>query len=240
MGIEFFDGDIDSLINYISNKEYRNKKVIHFVAASTIVSAFENFTLRDQLTRNICIVDSKPLYWFLKFKFGKLQHIRGTDFMRKVLFDSDIKCKNFLFGSTHENLKRITEKISQVKSDKLETSYYAPEILTDWHNCLDDWVSIFRNSHSDLIWIGMGSPKQDLLARDLSTRVEQTIITVGAAFDFIAESKLEAPRCLQSLGLEWLFRFFSEPKRLFYRYTVGNIKFLKLVIREFMKLKTNE
>ena len=79
----------------------------------------------------------------------------------------------------------------------------------------------------------MGAPKQFFIANILSTDHKFCTVSVGAAFDFFAETKSEAPLILRQLGLEWLFRLMSEPRRLFKRYLIGNIKFFKLIIKDF-------
>jgi N-acetylglucosaminyldiphosphoundecaprenol N-acetyl-beta-D-mannosaminyltransferase len=81
--------------------------------------------------------------------------------------------------------------------------------------------------NTQLLWIGLGTPKQDLVAdtlRDLSAA--PVILCVGAAFDFLAGAKRRAPKWMQQAGLEWLHRLGSEPGRLGRRYLVGNPRFM--------------
>jgi len=65
-----------------------------------------------------------------------------------------------------------------------------------------------------------------LIAKRLSKRIDGSIICIGAAFDFLSGNKMESPKLVSYVGLEWLFRLVSEPRRLWRRYTISNIEFL--------------
>jgi N-acetylglucosaminyldiphosphoundecaprenol N-acetyl-beta-D-mannosaminyltransferase len=80
----------------------------------------------------------------------------------------------------------------------------------------------------------MGTPKQDYLAEELSRLTGITTVCVGAAFDFISGTKKEAPLFVQKIGMEWLFRLLTEPKRLWKRYIFGNLVFGYLCIKDWM------
>jgi N-acetylglucosaminyldiphosphoundecaprenol N-acetyl-beta-D-mannosaminyltransferase len=89
-----------------------------------------------------------------------------------------------------------------------------------------------RDSKADIIWIGLGTPKQDLIAEKLNGLMPATYICVGAAFDFSAGNLRHAPAWMQEAGLEWLFRFVQEPRRLWRRYVFGNVRFILTVIAQ--------
>jgi N-acetylglucosaminyldiphosphoundecaprenol N-acetyl-beta-D-mannosaminyltransferase len=81
---------------------------------------------------------------------------------------------------------------------------------------------------SDIVWVALGVPKQDLLAQELSKRLDVTCVGVGAAFDMLSGRTREAPAWMQHVGMEWLFRLVTEPRRLWRRYLIGNLEFLRL------------
>jgi N-acetylglucosaminyldiphosphoundecaprenol N-acetyl-beta-D-mannosaminyltransferase len=92
---------------------------------------------------------------------------------------------------------------------------------------LDAGVAIIRGSGADVVWVGLGAPKQDLMGARLREReAAPVIMCVGAAFDFLAGTKRRAPRWVRRAGLEWLHRLVSEPRRLLRRYLVGNTRFV--------------
>lgn len=87
-------------------------------------------------------------------------------------------------------------------------------------------------SGAQVVWVGLGTPKQDAEAARILASTQITTAAVGAAFDFLAGSKPEAPALLRRLYLEWLFRLATEPRRLWRRYLFGNARFLRLVLRD--------
>ena len=88
-----------------------------------------------------------------------------------------------------------------------------------------------RASGAQIIWVGLGTPKQDWAAQELAANVPAVVVAVGAAFDFIAGHTKRAPTWMQASGLEWLYRLRSEPRRLWRRYLLGNVAFLLAVAR---------
>jgi len=77
-----------------------------------------------------------------------------------------------------------------------------------------------------ILFVGLGCPKQERWMAAHRESLRCTMVGVGAAFDFIAGAKSQAPRWMQRAGLEWLFRLLAEPRRLWRRYLIGNPRFL--------------
>ena len=91
----------------------------------------------------------------------------------------------------------------------------------------DALIQLINASGAAVVWVGLGSPKQDLwMARYRSRLHAPLLIGVGAAFDFLTGRQRQAPRWMQRPGLEWLFRLASQPGRLWRRYLIYNPKFL--------------
>jgi N-acetylglucosaminyldiphosphoundecaprenol N-acetyl-beta-D-mannosaminyltransferase len=81
-------------------------------------------------------------------------------------------------------------------------------------------------SKVDVLFVGIGCPKQEIWMAEHKEQLKCVMLGVGAAFDFIAGNKKHAPRWIQRIGLEWLFRFLSEPRRLWERYLKQNPRFI--------------
>jgi N-acetylglucosaminyldiphosphoundecaprenol N-acetyl-beta-D-mannosaminyltransferase len=88
-------------------------------------------------------------------------------------------------------------------------------------------ISRISQSGANIVWVGLGTPKQDIVAQRIANLIPVVTVSVGAAFDFFAGRKAEAPAWLQGTGLEWAFRLKEEPRRLLSRYTLGSCTFLK-------------
>ena len=101
---------------------------------------------------------------------------------------------------------------------------------------IPELIKKINNSGADIILIGMGVPKQELLAAELSEKVKvDIIICVGNFFEFYFGTKKRAPALLRNSGFEWLFRLFTEPKRLWKRYLIG----ITLFLYRILKMKTS-
>lgn len=91
-----------------------------------------------------------------------------------------------------------------------------------------------------ILFVGLGCPKQERWMADHKGNVKVVMLGVGAAFDFLAGSKAQAPRWMQNVGLEWLFRLISEPRRLWRRYLYRNPRFIALFIRQLLTERRRE
>jgi N-acetylglucosaminyldiphosphoundecaprenol N-acetyl-beta-D-mannosaminyltransferase len=89
-------------------------------------------------------------------------------------------------------------------------------------------VKEIDRSGVQILFVGLGAPRQERWMAEHKGRVNVVMLGVGAAFDFLAGSKRQAPRLVQTLGLEWLFRLVNEPRRLWRRYLYRNPRFVAL------------
>lgn len=97
---------------------------------------------------------------------------------------------------------------------------------------------IINDAKPDVVWVGLGSPKQDLWIASNREEIEAPVmIGVGAAFDFITGRVPQAPRWMQRSSLEWLFRLVTEPRRLWRRYLIFNPLFVLLVVLQLLGLR---
>ena len=99
-------------------------------------------------------------------------------------------------------------------------------------------IEEINKTQPDILWVGMTAPKQEKWIWKHKDELEVPVsIGIGAVFNFIAETVKRAPRWMQRCGLEWLFRLYQEPRRLWKRYLIGNTIFLWLVLKEFIKIR---
>lgn len=96
-------------------------------------------------------------------------------------------------------------------------------------------VATINAAHPDLLFVGLGAPKQEYWIDDNAGRLNVGVaLGIGVSFEFVAGLVARAPRWMQTYGLEWLFRLVSEPKRLWRRYLVGNVLFCAIVARQWL------
>jgi N-acetylglucosaminyldiphosphoundecaprenol N-acetyl-beta-D-mannosaminyltransferase len=97
-------------------------------------------------------------------------------------------------------------------------------------------VQQINRSGARILFVGLGCPKQEIWMANHHNRVNAVMLGVGAAFDFHAGRKAQAPAWMQGIGLEWLFRLLTEPRRLWKRYLYHNPRFLVLAVLDLMGL----
>jgi N-acetylglucosaminyldiphosphoundecaprenol N-acetyl-beta-D-mannosaminyltransferase len=91
-------------------------------------------------------------------------------------------------------------------------------------------MRLINDSQADVVWIGLGTPKQEIWMTDNRSRLRAPLLLgVGAAFDFHAGNLRQAPRWVRAAGFEWFFRLCTQPRRLFKRYIVQLAQFLGLL-----------
>lgn len=208
---------------------------VHLVNAYTVACAHDNPEVLSSLQGDaINFPDGRPLIWLARLKHGDkaFSQVRGPRLFLDVLEASaDGPLKHFLLGGSPGTLASLVDR---VKSDFRNTS------LVGWdspsYGPLDESEKIRRkqiieDSGANVIWVGLGTPKQDLEARRLAEQLGITAIAVGAAFDFAAGGLRQAPNWIGEAGLEWVYRLIQEPRRLWKRYTVGNLKFLLAAVK---------
>ncbi|WP_368073877.1 WecB/TagA/CpsF family glycosyltransferase [Blastococcus mobilis] len=98
-------------------------------------------------------------------------------------------------------------------------------------------TTVRQYGDSDVIWVGLGTPKQDIVADYITKHLGVTTVAVGAAFDFYAGSVREAPQWLHHSGFEWVYRLLKEPRRLWRRYALGNLAFARLILRSHLRAR---
>lgn len=212
------------------------KSSFHLVNAYTISLANRNQTYLETLNGGICFPDGKPLSVFAKIKSVKASQIRGPSLFEKVLSDSaQTGLRHFLVGGSEDLLKKLTSKIALNYPATEIVGSFSPPFRSMSSAELREQDSIIRNSRADIVWVGLGTPRQDFEAARICHELGLTTVAIGAAFDFYSETKRESPKWLTFVGLEWAFRLITEPRRLWKRYLIGNLVFLWAVLSKWRK-----
>jgi N-acetylglucosaminyldiphosphoundecaprenol N-acetyl-beta-D-mannosaminyltransferase len=142
---------------------------------------------------------------------------------------------HFFYGATDEVLAQLKANLLKKFPDVQIAGMYSPPFrpLTDAEK--DDVAEMINASGADIVWCGLGTPKQDYWVAEFRPRLNcAAILAVGAAFNFHAGHVVQAPRWMMKSGLEWLFRLGTEPRRIWLRYLIGNPRFILLTWRQFL------
>ncbi len=229
-----YESATDYIISWAKSRESR---VVYAANVHMVMEAYDNPDFQNIINQaDLVTPDGMPLVWNLRLQgYRKQTRVYGPDLtlhVAKAAADNNIPVG--LFGST----PKVTESLArnlQKKFPGLQIVYcYSPPFrsLTIEEN--QQITMNINGSGARILFVGLGCPKQERWIAQNRDRVKAVMMGVGVAFDFHAGHKPQAPRWIQNLGLEWLFRLISEPRRLWRRYLFHNPRFLLLATKELL------
>lgn len=225
------------------------KALINTINAHSYNTAQEDGAFAEALREGDYLIPDgasilKACRW-LKAKSQPKERIAGWDlfeFEMSHLNSKMKKCKNerinknkvMFLGSSEKVLTLIRERAA-VDYPNLEVVTYSPPYKPEFSDAENQaMIQAINDADPDLLWIGMTAPKQEKWAyahwKDLNIHCHCG--TIGAVFDFYAGTAKRAPLWWQRHALEWLYRLLMEPRRMWRRYLIGNVKFLYYIYRE--------
>ncbi len=180
----------------------------------------------------LSVVDGHPLLWIAKwYKKPIKEKICGSDLMPHLCkIAAEKGYKVFLLGAA-EGIAAKAADILRAQNPGLNiVGTYSPPFGFEKDKAeLDKINRILKESNADLLFVGMGAPKQSVFIYENMHKYQIPMsFCVGATIDFIAGEQKRAPRWMTDHGLEWLYRLFKEPKRMFKRYIVNDTKIIRL------------
>lgn len=203
------------------------------VNAAKLVAAQDDDYLREGIKRSeLVTADGQSVVWASRLLGDSLPtRVAGIDLMHELLGLAAVRGYGvYILGARAEVLAqavaRIEESFPGIQIVGARDGYYeeAEE---------DEVAAEIGRAHADMLFVAMSSPRKEyFLARHGAAMDVPFVMGVGGSIDVIAGITRRAPVVLQHLGLEWLYRLIQEPRRLFKRYLVTNIRFTALVARE--------
>ena len=197
----------------------------------TTVMSYENEEYRKiQNGAAMALPDGAPLPSYSRRKgYKQAQRVTGPDLMLELFAISKEKgYRHYFYGATEETLQSMKEVLERDYPGIQIAGMYAPPFraLTPQEDA--QIVAKINESRPDFIWIGLGAPKQEEWMYQHMGQLQGVLIGVGAGFDYLAGYIKRAPRWMQRMSLEWLYRLLQDPKRLWRRYFTSNVKFICL------------
>lgn len=220
-----------TLANWATHPSERH--AISCCSVYTLMQAQEQPAVQAALQAALCLPDGMPLVWLMQRRGIQAERVYGPDLMLALCAATQNQPVRHLFvGGQPGIAQRLAARMqAHYPTLQIAGSYTPPQISPDAP--YDPSLAHHLNTYdAQIIWVGLGSPKQDLwMAHHRAYLNAPLLIGVGAAFDFLTDNKPQAPRWMQRAGLEWSFRLLTEPRRLWQRYTLYNFKFLLAVMR---------
>lgn len=212
-----------------------------FVNAYSIALARHHADYRHLLSGSgVNFADGKPLArvarHLSKRPSGPLPHVRGPSYFELVLdVGRAAKIRHYFLGGTPDTITSLLSRLDRLYPGVDVAGTCSPPFweITEAERA-DEYRTIVE-SGPDIIWVALGTPKQDFEAERLVERTGISAAAVGAAFDFLAGTKPAAPRWIRAMDVEWLFRLATEPRRLWRRYLIGNVEFMTAVLPDIFR-----
>lgn len=195
----------------------------------TTVMAYESSEYRTvQNSAALALPDGKPLsVYSRKHGFAEAERVTGPDLMGE-LFARDNGLRHYFYGGTPQTLETLQRKLTEKYPHLQIVGMVSPPFreLTKEEDA--EQIRRMNEAGADIIWIGLGAPKQENYMYRHRGMAGGVMIGVGAGFDYHAGTIRRAPMWMQRASLEWLYRLLQDPKRLFGRYLKTNFKYLWL------------
>jgi N-acetylglucosaminyldiphosphoundecaprenol N-acetyl-beta-D-mannosaminyltransferase len=220
--------------------ERREKGYVNVCTVHTMLECVDRPQVAEIVNHStLSVPDGMPLVWLGKHNAEGVSVDRcyGPDLMLGV-------CRSGLEKGVRHGLYGATPAVLEVLEQNLRGMFPRIEIVCaispPFRELSADeereMASKINAAHPDVVWVGLGTPKQDLCLGAFRPILEAPVlIAVGAAFNFHAGKVAQAPRWMMRCGLEWAFRLLKEPRRLWRRYLLGNPRFVSLLLLQRYK-----
>jgi N-acetylglucosaminyldiphosphoundecaprenol N-acetyl-beta-D-mannosaminyltransferase len=200
---------------------------VHLCNAYTLSLVDRDARLREVLrSADLNLSDGTPLSWFGRSR-GMRGPVRGPALVGDVARAGvERGVRHHLWGGAPGVAEEMAVGLRRHAPGVQIVGTECPAYRVPTAEDLDQLVASVTESEADVLWIGIGTPKQDYIVPELAERLSIPVVPVGAAFDFWSGAVSEAPHFLHGSGLEWVYRLAREPRRLWKRYLLGNPRFL--------------
>lgn len=181
---------------------------------------------------DLILTDGMPLIWISKIKGNPIKEkISGSDFFPKLC---ERAAKNgyslFLLGAAEGVAAKAAKNLNEKHEGLNIVGTYSPSYGFEKNEDeIDKIIRIINESKPDILAVGLGAPKQEKFLYNYRDQLKVPIsLAIGASIDFEAGNINRAPKWMQNCGLEWFYRLCKEPKRMFKRYLVDDLKIIKI------------
>jgi N-acetylglucosaminyldiphosphoundecaprenol N-acetyl-beta-D-mannosaminyltransferase len=214
----------------------RQSKTVCICNVHSVITARRDPAHADAIrSADLVTPDGAPIAWMLKRRGHRDQErIDGPDLMwRCCQRASEVGMGMFLYGATPATLQRLEQRLrAEFRGINIVGSLSPPfrNLSAEEDAAIVDRIN---RSGAEILWVGLGCPKQEAWMHAHHGRVNAVMVGVGAAFDFHAGVVTRAPLWMRRGGLEWLHRVLHDPRRLAMRYLVVNSIFIMAMVKEF-------
>jgi len=239
LGVDVFALRMDTVLD-IANEHIANRErlLIGVVNVAKIVNMRKNRELRASLEEaDLVLVDGWPIVWLSRMLGNPLpERLAGIDIMYELLKQAHSnRYRVYFLGAEysvlHRAIRTVQEDYPGIQIAGFRDGYFA-------ENQERDVAESIEKSQPDILFVGISSPKKENFLRKWRNFMNVPVCHgVGGSFDILAGATKRAPFWIQKYGLEWLFRLMQEPRRMWKRYLVTNIIFIKLSLEAILRAR---
>lgn len=220
----------------VREAEAGRTRQLHLCNAYTLALADVDAKLRLALQEaDLNLPDGAPVAWLGRAS-GTRGPVRGPSLVGDVAAASvgrDIR--HFLYGGASGVAETMKQRLAEHVLNINIVGAESPPFREPSEDDLDRLAATVNTVKANILWVGLGTPRQDYVVHRVASRLSGVVIVpVGAAFDFWSGRISEAPRLMHGSGLEWLYRLAADPRRLARRYIESNPRFIRLVMKDIM------
>ncbi len=228
--------------NSIKDLDFNSKMSLNTINAHSYCVSRKDIVFQNALLNSdFLLADGVSIVLAAKFLLNKkIIKIAGADLHLHLLdFGNRFNKRIFYLGSSQETLRKIHLKVNK-NYPNIELKSFSPPFKQEFNNLENEnMISRINLFKPDILFIGMTAPKQEKWLEQNKHKLDaQVTASIGAVFDFYAGNIDRAPDWMIDLGMEWFFRLYKEPRRMWRRYLVNNFIFILIMFKEyFFQLK---
>jgi N-acetylglucosaminyldiphosphoundecaprenol N-acetyl-beta-D-mannosaminyltransferase len=223
------------------------RRECHYVTLTNVHAVMEAYRVsRFKVVlseASIVCADGMPLVWLARMRghHGMRRRVYGPELMLELLSTTATRgYRHFFYGGRPGVPEQMVANFRRSFPIEIAGIYSPPfRPLSDTEDATV--VRLINNAAADVLWVGLGCPKQEYWMHAHHNQLNVPVVLgVGQAFDVFAGNLAQAPSWMREHGLEWLFRLFLEPERLWKRYLIYNTEFLYLLAWEFLRTRKTD
>jgi N-acetylglucosaminyldiphosphoundecaprenol N-acetyl-beta-D-mannosaminyltransferase len=231
-----------SFLDHIVTKAYSPHESAYVCIANVhmMAEAHMDKSFADVIRQaDVITPDGVPLTWGLRLLHGiKQERVAGSDILPDLLQRAMVeRIPVFFYGGTPQMLTQTSKYLGNTYPSLNVVGMYSPPFRSLTPEEERSVIDSINQSGARLIFVVLGCPKQEKWMASMKGKINAVMIGIGGALPILVGAQKRAPKLMQKAGLEWLFRFFLEPRRLFKRYAVTNTYFMLLLTKELIRLK---
>ena len=235
-------GSFNDFINHIFwLTDNKSSSYVCFANAHMLVEAYRDKEFNELLNNaDVATPDGGPLSKLMKLMYGQEQdRVAGMDVLPRLLQEAAIRGKSvYFYGSTDQVLEAVVTKAKTELPGLQIAGYYSPPFrkLSQAEDAA--MVDAINKANPDLVFVALGCPKQERWMAEHKGKVNACMLGVGQAYMTYANLEKRLPKWARDWSLEWTYRLWQEPRRLWKRYLVTNSMFILLTLKLFFRKQT--